>query len=698
MEPLSEAFGALDAIAGAGLEAGTPVDPLVLLGEDQPEDEATFDGRALPDEGDEIELSTEDREELARDLCEQLTVYDSAMENRRDRWDEIEEAYDLVGSSGGGGEIGESESIVSEWLMSLVDQASARVEEAILGADPLVRVKPLQGEGMETGQWAADALSSERVLNTYIRRESGLDRLLPVLCHRTTKLGTAVVRPAWKRRKWVSRWYKQDGTEAEEKQESGSINFELIDNRAVILWPPTVVNWQDAEMLGHRARYSHYKWKAKAKELELSAEVIGKVEASDQSDTRNADGMVEALDDTRGPKQITELWCDMPLPGDSENTRFLVLLHEDSRTLLKIFPNRHREQQHPYFPLRFKLTDKSGWGDGIGDEALTAQSIESALRTLELDNLMAGAYWVNVVRSGSLADINIDRLRPGEVLRTDDPSDITPIKMGGEAPEVGAAIDKNRFYGREATGMAAVLGGQGDPTMKSGAGTGSTLALIEQAATKFNGVGRRIKFDLADIFSFALDLLAQYATDGQLYRVATKEDAGAIQLLKWLPPRARIRDIFHVEVQAPSASTSNEARKQSYLMLWSFSSQFVQMIVGQAAPVLQQQNPNGYMRWLSEWATFLEELARKIVEHHDLPGLKEMVPSLPEMTPDDQIIQQLQGELQRVMGENEQVKAALQQAEAQAQAAGMGMGMGAPPMAAPPPPQGPQGIVGGYGG
>jgi hypothetical protein len=663
--------------------------------DEEVEEGSTYEDRAIPGEGEEIKLSDEDRKTLARELCDELVVYDRAQQPRVDRWDEIEDAYDLV-SKGHGGEVGESQGIVSEWLMSVVDQASARIEEAILGADPLIRVKPLAGDGEETGGWAKDATSAEHVLNNYVRQGAGFDRELPVSLHRTTKLGTAVYRIGWRRKKWVARWYDEEGDEQAVPQETGGIHFERIENRAAIVWPANIVDWQDAELVGHRATYSHHKWRQKARELDLDEKTIALVEAADgDSGLDSQDDKPKDLDPNKPSKTITELWCDRPLPGESENTRFQVLLHEASTTALKIFPNRHREQQHPYYPIRFKLTDKSAWGDGLGDEALTSHAVESALRTLELDNLMAGAYWITWVQANSLTDINLDSLRPGEVLRGDDSNEFKPTKMGGDAPEVGAAIEKNRFYGREATGMASVLAGQGDPTMKSGAGTGSTLALIEQASTKFNGVGRRIKTDLAAIFGFTLDLLAQFAKDGQLYQVATREDAGAIQVLRWIPPRARIRDIFHVEVQAPSAATSAEARKQSYLMLWQFTTQFVKTIIEAAGPALQQENPQGYARWLREWGEFMVELCRRIVDHHDLPGMKEQVPALPVATPEDQIIQQLQQGLQEAEGRAQKAEGALQQHLAMMQQGMQGMpgggmqGGGMPGM----PPMGPQGIV-----
>lgn len=669
------AFPPADALALVGsLLGGPPPDDSPTLGQ-QP---LTAEG-----EGEEVDLTNEERSQLAKELCEELSLYDQAMLSRVARWSEIEEAYDLVANSGeGASEVPESEPIVSEWLMSAVDQTAARLEEAILGADPLIRVYPIKGEGEETLQWAIEARSAENVLNGYVRNQTDFERCLPIICHRTTKLGTSVLRIGWKRRKWVATYYDVNGDTVSEPQESGGIDHELIENRQVVLWPPNIVNWQRAELVGHRADLSHHKWRMKARELGLSDEIIAKVEAGGDEAARRQDGMPTTLDESKPPQRLTELWCDRTLPGRDEPERFQVFLHERSTTLLKILPNAQREQRHPYFPVRFKLTDKSAWGDGIGDEALTTQSIESALRTMELDNLMAGAYWVNWVRAGSMTDINLDRLRPGEVLRGDDPAEFKPMKMGGEAPEVGTAIDKNRFYGREATGLASVLGGQGDPTMKSGAGTGSTLALIEQAQTKFNASGRRIKMDLADVFSYDLELLAQFATDGILYKVATREDAGTIQMLRWEPPRMRLSDILHVDVQAPSAATSNAARRQSYLMLWTFVSNFVTALVSQAGPLLQQENPNGYARWLREWGDFLVKLARRIVEHHDLPGMAELVPDLPQETPDDVEIMQLQQQLVQISQQLEQQSAMVQQAQ------------GAP---MPPAQQtmGPQGIVGG---
>lgn len=640
-------------------------DPPPGIGDDleAPEPERrVFDilpGREPVGEGEStIELDEEKRRRIATDLCERLQLYDEAMADRIRRWDEIEDAYDMAAEPGQGTETPEAEAVTSEMLMSQVDQAAARMQAAIAGADPLVRIRPKAAKGAELRQWAEEAESAERVVNNYVLGETELKQLLPIACHRTAKLGTAVLTANYELSGHKAYYYDEEtGAKREEDVSLGGIEYELVENRDVVFWPPRLYDWQKAEMMGHRAVYTNRSaWRRKARALGVDDELLKKVESSAGGGDKE-----KSLESEFEPVEVTILYLHDTLPGDDEPSRFIVWLHEASESLLRIEENRNPEQRHPYFPVRWKMTDRSGWGDGVGDEVLMTHVAATALDNLELENIAAGAVHAVRVDPHSLPDIALDRIRPGEKIRAE-AGEIEPMKLGGEAPEIYRAQENKKLGARLATGLAWVMGGMGDPIQKSGTGTGATMALIEQASVKFNVIGNQVKMDLAPLFEYSLELINLYVPEGVLYSAVSEEDAGVIEMLRYIPPRRRIARTLHIEVQAPSAATSQEARKIAYLTMFNFLVELMKMLGETVGPALQQENPEMLARWQREWAELMISLAREVVRHHDLPGLSEDLPELPTPTAEEvriaelqQQVQQLQGQLQQILMQAQQM-------------------------------------------
>jgi septation ring formation regulator EzrA len=110
-------------------------------------------------------------------------------------------------------------------------------------------------------------------------------------------------------------------------------------------------------------------------------------------------------------------------------------------------------------------------------------------------------------------------------------------------------------------------------------------------------------------------------------------------------------------------AASNEARRERYLMGWQFSIQYLDWLQQNALPLLQQENPAAIPRLISQAVSFAHQVARRIIQHSDLPGLPEELPEIPEPMPADQQInqlmqqmQQMQMQLEQAMGENQQLK------------------------------------------
>ena len=682
-------------------------DPALLFDEEaRPEETSGVrDGQTIPGtqpEGNPFDLSDDQKTQLCQDTIDMLDLYDSALYNRWEREEEIEAAYALASDPIHGGVTADAEHLISEFLMSQVDQAGARIEENLLGARPLIKVDPIvkDGEVDEMTFVQKFARSTENFLNAFCLHDMKLEKKLPIISHRTVKTGTCILHPKWISRRKTARYFGNNGEVETEQTSSGSIEVDLPPNRHVICWPPDKVDWQECSYVGHRFFLTEAEFKTYARrELDLDDETIlqiltrspeedyrGQARTQSQTGIRPAD----ELDRKVGSIKLTQLYFYITLPDQEEPHSGYMILHEDTRQILLIDKNRYWKEVIPYFPVRYKVADESAWGTGIGDEVIYIQAQDTALRNLQMDNLMSGAFNIYQVAAGTMADVMLDRPLPGQMVPVDKPGeDIVSTPMGGKAAGIDETVTQNRFFGREATGLAPVLGGQGDPTMKSGAGTGSTLALIEQAGKKFGAVDRRMRADLSDFFTFVLELVTQYAQDGLYYKWASDEDAHRIELFKYEPLRGILDDNLRVFASAPNAATSKEGRHQSLMVFWQFINQHNQLMMELAAQVFAKENPTGYKRWLEQTLRFMDELVHDIAHSQEVPGLASLMPHLPEVTPIDTQMNALMQQLQEAQQKIEQMTMEQQQAQMMQQQQQQGAGgLGGGPMPPGGPPNG----------
>jgi len=699
--PPDPALAVLSSLADQGQN---PLDLLssLLAGDEGPATE-TRPGVPVPGEANELAITLSDKEEqaLADELCDLVEEYFQATSERRDRENEIRDAYAQKFDARQGGNQSDSASMCSEMMMSFVDQAAARLTTNFMSATPAVAVDVTRGAGIDGPE--ADQLSKDTqdFINTYTMDEMDFTHLLPVALLRTTKVGTSVLYVGWEEEKRVHFEYARDSRKPIRKERMvGRVAPKLLDNGAVIVWPPTVINWQrDYQFVGHEEHLTPDQWRAIAARYKIGRELTDQIEnegpekdagllAEGERQGINASQLQD--EDALKPIKLTELWCDMVLPGGTEREKFQVILHRQKRKILWIGYNGYHSQHHPYFPIRYKWGDNSCWGMGIGDEILDNYAADTALWCLELDNLYAGAYWAILRRAGSIYNTQSDNPRPGMVIAVDDvDKDFKPIKMGGGVSEVGETRSANQSRAASASGLSSVMFGQGDPVQKSGTGTGATNALIEQGNKKLASIDRNIRADISAIYEFILQLVAQYAQEGIFYRRVDEQAANRLMRLLYIPPRGDISQMFQFRAQAPSVNSTDEARKNGYMLIWNFATAQSQIIDKYVVELLQQSNPAAIPRWREAMVAYLNGIAEKVIEFQEMPGIVDLIPQIPPMTPEDEQINQLSQQ-------NQQLQAQLQQAQQQLQQlAQQGMNMAA--QSSGQAPQGPSGDQAGQG-
>jgi hypothetical protein len=633
----------------------------------------TLEGAELPGSGPEhLEISEEQRKTLATELCELLERYDTAMEERWAREREIEDAYELMLNNARSGNYQGAASLPSEMTMAAVDQAHARVTGTIQGVTPMMRVEavPSSMQPHDVAQERADAM--ERFLEVYARRKMGLDDYLPIALLRTCKVGTSVTLLEWEESSEPYYAYREGRLEKKARKWSGA-RPKLIRNSDVILWPYWVQDWQKAEVVGHREVMTVSEWRRFAKDRKIDRSIAERAEAyakgevppenmTEQAKRSNIDLDTFAASQTL--VRFANLWCYRYLPDEYEPIKYQVIIHEGLREIIWIDHNRLHSQKHPYYPIRYKRVDGSGWGVGVGQEIFPCQMADEGFRNIGMDNLLSSAFSVILTKSGSIADSQIDRAYPGQKISTDDlDKDFATVSLADNGPIslIYQAQQDNEMRKMSASGLAAVLSGQGDPTMKSGAGTGSTMALIEQAGKKFGMIDSYVRADLSPLFVGVVENVAQFASEGVFVAYADPEDAQKVQEVRYTPPQGDISEMFRISVRAPSAANNREMQKQGALVAYNFLLQHANMLMTQGVPVLQQSNAAAVPEWQSEILNFTIELGNRILELSDVPDLRLGLPTLPEPTPQDQQINDLTQQLQQAQQQLQGLQQQLQQ-------------------------------------
>lgn len=692
-----ELASGLSLLSELELQGLDPIDLLSpLLEADERTDQSTRPDAQLSGESDSLRISLppEAEQRLVREWCDLLTDYDLAVRDRIERDDEIADSYALIPEPSQGGSGTDSAQMSSEMTMALIDQAHARIVTGVFGVTPLTRVDAVETYGFEGEEARATARSAEQWLQAYsMDGPPDLRYNLPVALLRTVKVGTSVFFVEWEDVKKRRRFYppappaQSDPTSprrqvrpVETVERVGQIKVRLVPNRDVKIWPPTVINWQDATFVGHEATHTPESWRSLARRYNLSPEVVDRVLSNPNetldplvADLRRQGIESGTLLDRKElePIVLTQLWGSIVLPGDDDPTAVQIILHRPTYTLIWLGHNPHFSETKPYFPIRYKWSDESAFGSGVGHELLDSQAADSAMLCLELDNLMAGAYHVILRRPGSIYNTQTEDLRPGAQLIVDDVNeDFRSVKVGGDAEEL--TLSRGTIYqrARAATGISAVSMGQGDPVMKSGAGTGSVLALIDQGDKKLKQIDSNLRTDLTKLYAFFLELAAQYAPDGLFYRWASEEDANRLKVLKFTPPRGgELSQMFRLRVQAPSLGSSDEARKDRIMLIGNLAVQHVQVIDAYVTDLLTQHNPAALPRWKESVIKYLTAIHLETVRLHEIPGIPELVPEMPEMTSQDEQMNELAQENSTLQGQVQQLQAQLQQLATE----GMGM-------------------------
>ncbi len=638
-------------------------------------------GSLLPGD-DELEIRLEPHERLilGTELKDVIDACDTAMPQRLRRWREVKDAYNLVPDPLRQGQKSDASRLVSEMTRSQVNTASARLEESILGVRPFIKFDVwFESEpDPDTAALVEEARAAEEFFEGYAATDLEVNRWLPAGVHRACKLGTAIFYVRWLKETQERTFRNAAGNFETSSEEIGRIHVALVANENIVAWPLHETEIDRMAVFGHRTFYTPAEFRVFAGSIGLAKEEVERIVAVTTGDSDRSDHLAEdlagkdirtsGLDPFKGQVEITELWCDLALPGDDRPTKFQCFLHEKSgpdKSVLWVGRWAYNCGMRPYFDLQYWAEDGSFWGSGVGHELVYAQAAGSSLMNLLIDNLKIIANHLRIVRAGSTAEALQDQIGPGYNLVTENPEeDVRITALGGDLSHIYQAMDRNEQNAVRLTGVTAPLQGMGDPTLKSGASPSSLQMLINEANQKFGKVDKNFRKTFGRMFAFFLDMVQQFAPAGLFYARASEQQADVLRRMRYKAPSGDLARRFRIRVEAPSATSNREVLKQNIMVIYQLTQGHLKSALELGAQVIGKADPAGFEQFQRQLLELNQELYRQIVQIHEVPGVGGKVPRVPTPTPEHEQINQLTQQLEQLQGKLQQMQQQMQQQQA----------------------------------
>lgn len=637
---------------------------------------------------DEIEIAAADHDEVAERIQDLLDRHDRALKPRLDRWELIENAYHLRPNSEHQGQKPDASRLVSEILRAQVKTGASILEEGLIGHDEptiMVEVVDDQARDEETTDRVKMAEAVEEFWHAYSTTIMKMEELHSEIILMASKLGGCRVRLMWEVDPVEFSYRDRNGDVKTVTEERGRLKLTIIPKRLAISWPLTSSSLADCHIVGHRTHYERWEFHEFCASIGVSSEKVTEILGGKQgegSGPHEDDDMLARLaraqdldlsgGSPEGTVMLTELWGNMPLKIGEDRKFWQMFLHEPSKTILKVFPNRiHSERKVCYFELPYWREPESVHPTGIGDELLYPHAADSAVMNMHIDNFKVTGNHMKVVRADSMLATMDDTLAPGQVVVTEEPEeDLNVIALGDNFEEIYQLYEKIDYRAMRSSGLTPPSQGMADPVLKSGASPGSIAQLLAMAEKPLRKVDRNYRREWTELTMFGLELLQQYAPEGVFYETGlSRERAGMVERLRFIPPGGHLRKTFRLKPRVPSAAVNKELQKQNVMMLYNMTMSHVVQIIQMAQAAFGALDPAKVQRIQEEYVTFFNDLFMEMLKLHDIPGLTAKVPGF-ESTPSDQLVNLLVGKLQE-----------LQEQLGMSQGAQLGPGQPAPQMA-----------------
>lgn len=512
---------------------------------------------------------------------------------------------------------------------SSVDTTFPRLHSTVFGSSTYISIE----------EWPAGladhAKAWQDMLQWIMENELDIERVADSWIMEGVIHGTSVLKVTWERLEEVTRSYDEDGNIIKSDRR-------VIKNQPVLehvalenfYIPFTARSIQDADWCAHRIETTY--GKLLTREENGLYKNVDRIIYNTQVDSTTYTRAREEIEDTRPMPsdvyEIFEVWLRFDLDNNGRETPLLVTYHKGTRTLLRVQLHPYIHKRKPFREFVYFPRHDRFYGMGLARQLMPLQEEISTIHNQRLDNSTIANTRMWKVVAGSRADHSFQGAAPGMKVLVDDLDELDAIPMG----DVGQSTFQDETvalqYVQQRSGIADFTGG-----IDFGKGGGrqtatQTVAMMQEARTRFNWTLQQIRAAIADIAKLVTDLYQQFGSgDQEKFELVLGEKADLV--LELLSGGESLSDspvsaVMALQVTASSASMNKAIEQQNLLalmqMMQGLTMQFEMPLI---QLIMNPQTPQPLREYALEKIEGTRALMRRIMETSDVRNAAEILGS-----------------------------------------------------------------------
>lgn len=434
------------------------------------------------------------------------------------------------------------------------------------------------------------------------------------------KLGTLILHQGWREDRYFAR---------------PSMDLPAVDQgawkgpwpqwvpRDDFLLPPGYATIEAAPWLAYRQWFSFYDLQAFANQNMFDDhEALAKIKSKEDDEpglrkTRRSDSGKVMRDARFGLWSPWQVWFREDLDDDGFPEYYKMLLHVNSRTLLRLRPNIYPFGMRPFVKAAF--IEQEGDFDGIGVPEMVEQyqAESSTLHNLRIDNgHIANTVMLKVRKGSGITDK--DKIYPGKKFLVSDMNDIAPLQLGSNYMSTQAEEQLTISLAERRVGISDVnLGRESTATNRAAATT--VMALLQEGTRRFDLNTSELRAALSEQAMQVCELWQTHGLPDVNQPFAPEsylDDEASAKLRTLFSIPDRLRGIVSLKLNVATAAVNREVEKQSNLQLSGVVDQYLLAMTQAAAQLVNPQVPAPIKELIVRTMQAKDTLMQRIFQSH----------------------------------------------------------------------------------
>lgn len=336
---------------------------------------------------------------------------------------------------------------------------------------------------------------------------------------------------------------------------------------------------------------------------------------------KNRDQMVSAdASNTFGVWCPWYVWFRRDLDRDGYPEEYVMLLHIETKQILRLVANPSPSGTRPYVHARFVKVNGEFDGIGIPEQVEQLQDETSTIHNQRRDraHLAMTVMWKKRATSQSVPET----VRPesGKVITVTDMNDLMPLELSNPVQIEAFEEDFVRRLAADRVGQSDLdMNRISSPVGRAAATT--IMALMQEGSRRFDLNVSMVRSALTEQGHQLTELFQIYGLPGpddvgSPEQLLDEKDAAIVREL--LSNQQSLRGFVAIQLNVATAAVNREVEKQSNMQLYGLVQGYMNSVAGQIAPIIMNaQTPPPLKELLLHGVKGLDKILEKIFQSHN---------------------------------------------------------------------------------